>query len=852
MPKLFKVLLVLLSIMELIMIEGCKKYQTGNNRYNPVYLGDRLNRIAFPMGGMGAGMICLEGTGALSHFSLHHSPEVFNEPGIFSAICIKNKKGAIAKVLESPVPAWKIYGKPQAANGKSGITYGLPRFSKSEFKSRFPFGTVTLRHKDIPLKISITGWSPFIPGDAGSASLPVAALEYVFKNKSKKRVEAVYSFNALNFMVKKDEKGRVSPINKGFILRGPGDRTAFCAQVNAPGIKVNCAWFRGGWFDAMTMAWQDVEKARSVNRPPHETGEPGPGASLSVSLSLKPGETKTIGLMFSWHVPGSDTRDSQCCCSDNESCSTYEPWYTSKFADIRETADYWKKHYNQLREKSRAFCGAFYSSTLPPEVLEAVSANLSILKSPTVMRQADGRLWCWEGCDDEVGCCEGSCTHVWNYAQALPSLFPDLERTLRETEFNESQDGRGHQDFRAALPIGPTKHKFHAAADGQLGGIMKAYREWRISGNTEWLKNLWPKIKKSLDFCIGTWDPDHRGILEQPHHNTYDIEFYGPDGMCTSFYLGALKAASLMGQALNDTVPLYESLLHKGKKNLEGGLFNGEYFYQKVRWDKEGANSPMANQAEWNVDYSAPEARTLLKKEGPKYQYGKGCLSDGIIGAWMGKVCGLPEFIDVKKVRCHLESVHKYNFKKDLSDHANPQRPTYALGKEGGLLLCTWPRGGELSLPFVYSNEVWTGIEYQVATHLIMEGMIEQGLEIVRACRDRYDGRVRNPFDEYECGHWYARAMASYALIQALTGFRYDAVEKTLCLAPKIKQKKMVSFFSTAVGFGNFELSGKTLKVKIIHGKLAVAKLSITLNRKTKEILIDKTVTAGKAITVKI
>ena len=125
----------------------------------------------------------------------------------------------------------------------------------------------------------------------------------------------------------------------------------------------------------------------------------------------------------------------------------------------------------------------------------------------------------------------------------------------------------------------------------------------------------------------------------------------------------------------------------------------------------------------------------------------------------------------------------------------------YALGEEAGLVLCTWPRGGEPSLPFVYSSEVWTGIEYQLASHLMMLGHVEQGLEIVRAVRDRYDGRVRNPFNEYECGHWYARAMASYGLLQGLTGVRYDAVEKTLTIKPGIKGD-FSAFLCTATGYG--------------------------------------------------
>ena len=293
-------------------------------------------------------------------------------------------------------------------------------------------------------------------------------------------------------------------------------------------------------------------------------------------------------------------------------------------------------------------------------------------------------------------------------------MFPELERSLRQTEFNESQDERGHQQFRASLPIRPSGHDFYAAADGQLGGIMKVYRDWRISGDNNWLREIWPKVKSSINYCIETWDPDREGILKEPHHNTYDIEFWGPDGMCCSIYLGALKAASLMAKFLGDYHTLYDELYEKGRKFLEESLFNGEYFIQKIQWSDL--------KTKINIDEMNDENRELFMKEGPKYQYGSGCLSDGIIGAWMAMVCGLGEIVDSDKVRKHLLSVYKYNLKKDLTDHSNPQRPGYAIGKEGGLLLCTWPRGEKPSVPFVYSDEMWTGIAYQVASHLIRMG----------------------------------------------------------------------------------------------------------------------------------
>jgi hypothetical protein len=610
----------------------------------------------------------------------------------------------------------------------------------------------------------------------------------------------------------------------GFVLWGgpgnnaPQDEGAFSATVSDPAVKVNHAWFRGGWFDALTMAWKDVVSGACFDRPPLTEGGPSPGGSLFVPFSLAPGESKTIAVRLAWYVGETAFRIGNDPQPGGEP-GNYRPWYAGKFKNLDEVAAYWRNNYDELRKKSLRFSDCFYDSTLPPEVVEAVAANLTILKSPTVLRQADGRLWAWEGCSDDSGCCHGSCTHVWNYAQAVPHLFPALERTLRESEFNVSQNDEGHQTFRTSLPIRIVRHDFHAASDGQLGGIMKVYREWRISGDTAWMKSLWPKVKASLEYCIKIWDPDREGSLKEPHHNTYDIEFWGPDGMCTSFYLGALQAAALMGKALGEDVAEFSKILEKGLAGMEKDLYDGEYFIQKIQWKDLKAKDP--TQAMTMGGGYSPEARAILEKEGPKYQYGAGCLSDGVLGSWMAMVCGVGQVVDAKKIASHLKSVHKYNLKLDLSTHANPQRPSYACGKEGGLLICTWPKGGELSLPFVYSDEVWTGIEYQVASHLMLMGLVDEGLDIVRACRDRYDGRIRNPFNEYECGHWYARAMSSYALLQGMSGARYDAVEKTLYLKPNVAGD-FRCFLSTATGYGTVGVKNGKPFVEVKSGKIDV------------------------------
>jgi hypothetical protein len=330
---------------------------------------------------------------------------------------------------------------------------------------------------------------------------------------------------------------------------------------------------------------------------------------------------------------------------------------------------------------------------------------------------------------------------------------------------------------------------------------------------------MYPRMIESINYCINTWDPRLTGTLEEPHHNTYDIEFWGPDGMCTSFYLGALKAMTEIGKYLGDDISKYETLYNKGRAAMESQLFNGEYFYQKIMW--KGLNAPDPEIALNDPkNTTPPESRILLLKEGPKYQYGTGCLADGVLGTWIARVCGLGDIIDSPKIASHLNSVYKYNFRKSLIDHSNRQRPSYAMGTDGGLLLCTWPKGGALSLPFPYSDEVWTGFEYQVASHLMMIGEVKKGLEIVRTARDRYDGRVRNPFDEYECGHWYARAMSSYGMLQGLTGVRYDAVNQEMTIDSKTGD--FTSFISTETGFGNIGLKDGKPFLETVYGEITV------------------------------
>ena len=588
----------------------------------------------------------MEGTGAISHMSVRNKPEIFNEPGMFAAISVKGIKNG-AKLLEGSVPDWKKFGQRDAGNGLGGSTTGLPHFRNASFNVKFPFAYLDISDADLPLKVQVTGWSPFIPTDDDNSSLPVGAMEYKFTNISKASAEAIFSFNSKNFLKIEQGKNSIRSTQNGFILSEAGTnekpyKTDFAIFTDDDATIVDHCWFRGGWWDPVTMAWNTVKNGEAKAVAPVD--KDAPGASLFVPFTIAPGKEKTIRVMMAWYTPDSEQtygkmgeRKENCdpasgCCNSPADIGLdkydkdfdgkfYKPWYSSRFNSAEEVAAYWKQQYDMLKKNSTLFKNAFYASSLPSEVIEVVAANLTILKSPTVMRQYEGRLWNFEGCGDNEGCCHGSCTHVWNYAQAISHLFPALERSLRNTEFCESQDEKGHQNFRAVLPIKPASHDFHAAADGQLGGIMKVYREWRISGDSNWLKKIFPMVQRSMDYCINTWDPRHNGVIEEPHHNTYDIEFWGPDGMHTSFYLGSLNAITAMGKFLGKDVSKYLELLASGKKMIETELYDGEYFIQKIKVEGLMAQNP-AVVPSFGGEYSK-EAKELLEKEGPKYQYGK-------------------------------------------------------------------------------------------------------------------------------------------------------------------------------------------------------------------------------------
>ena len=413
----------------------------------------------------------------------------------------------------------------------------------------------------------------------------------------------------------------------------------------------------------------------------------------------------------------------------------------------------------------------------------------------------------WEGCMDVNGSCAGSCTHVWNYEQATAFLFGGLAKTMRDVEFNFATRKDGGMAFRAALPL-ITDQTGGTAADGQMGTIMKMYRDWQLSGDTEFLRKSWPNVKNALAFAWleNSWDANADGVMEGSQHNTMDVNYSGPNPQMQFWYLGALKAAEKMAVALNDNdfAKKCAEIYLSGSKWTDENLFNGEYYEHKVL-DPETK--------EVITDYSSPNM--------PRYQLAKGCLVDQLVGQYMAHICGLGYLAPEEHIKTTLQSIMKYNYRESMEGHFNNMR-SYALGNESALLMASWPKGRP-KVPFPYFSEVMTGFEYTAAMGMIYEGMEPEGLEVIRNIRNRYDGAKRSPFNEAECGHHYARAMASWASVIALSGFQYSAIDNSMTFT----SKPGTYFWSNGSAWGTCKVFQNTAELNVLSGEIAISRFTL-------------------------
>lgn len=797
------------------------------------YSGVHLNEISFPLGGIGTGSIGLSGNGCLVDWEIFNRPNKgSHNPYSHFAVKAEYPDGkAIVKILQGD---WEksLTGQYSKANF-SGFGFGpfghtmcaFPHFRNVTFDGRFPVAELTFTDEDFPGEVVLTAFNPFIPLDADNSSIPAAFFDIQIRSQLPGiRYSVIFTVSnpfdrSLNRRV---ESSKYTAVTLSYAGKTPSDKEfgELTVATDAPNGLCQEYWYRGGWQDGIATFWYDLNAGQLQNRS-YDT--PGGKDPCSIGGSAVAGENTPLHFRFalSWNIPNnynywSPYQD------ENGNDILWKNYYAVLFENSEKSCFYALDNWDMLYGKTRLFRDALHGSTLDSAVIDAAASTLSVLKSPTVLRLEDGTFYGWEGVHEDHGSCEGTCTHVWSYAYALCFLFPELERSLRNTELKNDTDETGRMQFRTTLPLGRARNSWRACLDGQMATLMKAYRDWKITGNSHWLRENWADLKKVLEYAWNPanedeWDRDHDGILEGRQHHTLDMELFGPSSWLQSMYLGALKAAAEMAAFLGDTEKQaeYTALFESGYAYTRDNLFNGSYFIQKVDLKDEAIIDHFDARNYWNEE----------KKE-LKYQIADGCEIDQMLGQWHANIIGLGDLFDREQRLTALNSMVKNNFKASMRNFPNAWR-VFVLNDEGGAVMCDYPEGTHKPvLPIPYTEECMTGFEYAFAGLLISEGLIEEGLTVVRAIRDRYDGAKRNPWNEIECGSNYARPMASFALLPIFSGFTFDLPRKHIGFHP-IVEGDFNCFWSLGTGWGTVARTEKGYRVDILSGSLALDSISL-------------------------
>ena len=811
------------------------------------YVGQYTKEISFPLGGIGTGSIGLGGDGRLIDWEIFNKPSKgsINRYTHFAIRAIQGDK-ITAAVLNGDIQK-EFIGQYKKSNftgygfGPSNQKMcGFPHFKNVEFNGEFPLALLDFKDDKFPANVNMTAFNPFIPLDAKNSSIPAAFFEFEVENITSENVEYQIALSVANpykdSINKADINNRVKTLT--LLNNGTGKDELkhgdLTLATDCDTAYTQTYWYRGGWQDSIVSFWNEFSNEKHINERIYDDQGRYDTGTLIAEIKLCPKEKKKVKFILSWNVPNNYNYWNECK-NDDGTHKTWKNYYATVFENSVQTAVYSLENWDYLYNRTLNFKKALHETTMPKEVIDAASSNLSVLKSPTVLRLEDGSFYGWEGVHELEGSCEGTCQHVWNYAYALCFLFPELERSIRDMEFNFSTDENGRMGFRIMLPLGRKMTDFRACVDGQMGAVIKCYREWKISGDNKWLEANWENIKKVLEYAWSEnnedcWDLDKDGVLEGRQHHTLDMELFGPSSWLEGMYLAALKAAAEMADFLGDTQKAqeYREIFDKGYRWTKENLFNGKYFIQKVDInDKRITDKFDASPKYWN-----DETKQI------KYQIHEGSSIDQMLAQWHADIIGLGEIFDKEQVFDALSEMMKNNYKPTMREFVNPWR-IFSVNDEAGTVICDYPHGTEKpKIPIPYCEETMTGFEYSFAGLLCSRGKIDDGLKVVKAVRDRFDGEKRNPWNEFECGSNYARSMASYALIPILSGFEFDMPHHHIGFNP-YKANDFKCIWSLADAWGNFEVNNNTVKINVCEGEINLKSLSLKFCSKVSYVKID-------------
>ncbi|HLL90591.1 MAG TPA: GH116 family glycosyl-hydrolase, partial [Tepidisphaeraceae bacterium] len=732
----------------------------------------------------------------------------------------------------------------EGQTGSRAPNSGLPRFADAQFDASYPLGQVRLADPNVPVGVRVEAFNPLVPGDVAVSSLPVAVLRFVLTNPGTQAVRASVLASIQNFIGRDGLAGehgpkqnvnefRASPEQsiRGLFLRSEGvDRGAeqwgtVALVTTAPGdVTRRTGWIPTTWRnEGLADLWRDFAQDGRLDASRGGGPADAPMGALCVETEVPAGGEAAVTFLLAWHFP-----NRRRWVWPTEPAGTVPEivgnYYTTLHRDAWHVAEDVASRLPVLESRTVEFVRAFVESDLPAVVKEAALFNLAHLRTQTCFRTADGRFFGWEGGHNErvVWNCLGTPPHVWSYEQTTAFLFADLARSMRETNLLHMIDGDGAIRARVYLPIHRAAEHELVPADAQGACVVMLYREWRLSGDDAWLARLWPAAKRAVEFCWrpGSWDADRDGVMEGCQHNTLDTEYYGPNPVMAGWYLAALRAAERMARHLGDSefADACRGLADRGRTWVDAHLFNGEFYEHHVRRDLKPADIDPRVQGDKKIDLA-----------NPPYQLGGGCLVDQLVGVLVGRVAGIDGLLDPAHVRRTLASIWQRNFRRSLRDHVNHLH-TFAHGDEAAAIMCTYDDDHKRpDLPLPYYTTVMGGFEFAAAIHMLYEGMEQEGLEMIAAVRDRYDGRRRSPFNQAEWGNHYSRTMIAWAAVLALSGFDYDAREQAMRFAATCGPSRF--FWSTGSAYGTVAqrpAGGEiAIELEVLHGVLRLTRVAV-------------------------
>ncbi len=756
-----------------------------------VYDGQYLDAISLPVGGIGAGLIQVNGKAERSIWQIFNNFEHIEVPNSFFA-------------------AWaRPRGKEPVVRALQTSDVGVfPAMDRLRFRGEYPFGWFEFADAAFPLRVEMEVFNPLIPLNVKSSSIPCGIFNLTASNGGDSPVEVSFlatQQNAIGIAGDDLHKGYGGNVNR--VIREEDATSIHMTQVSSPDEDMVLSAQVGN--ACATASWtglRDLYEAFSRDGDLEYVEPAGSSATdktvdcaLATPFVLQPGEKRTITFVLTWYFPNTN--------HGTRIWMKHGNMYSNWWAGALDVYAYLKANIDDLTQQTRRFHDTLYASNLPHWLLDRISSQVAVLRSKTCFWAKDGYFGANEGCAPTSGCCLGNCSHVWHYAQAQARLFPEVARRMREQTFALQREDGG-------VPFRHSARHFETqgpAIDGMLGDILSTYREYMCSSDQQWLHAHWPSVQKAMDFVIARWDSDEDGLLSGSQHNTLDGELSGSTSWMGTLYLSALAASEKMAELENDaqSADRYRRLREKGTRNQNQTLWNGEYYVQ----------SP---------DEDAHE------------DYGDGCHIDQVLGEWWAPQANLPGHYPQSNIRSALRSLLQYNFKHHF--RTTTQRPRkFVDNDDAAMKMISWPKGPQPFRSMKYGDEAMTGFEYGAAATMVQFGMLKEGLMVARAVYDRYDGRLRdqltemntaswgysgNPFGDDECGKFYARAMSVWSLLLACQGFVYEGPKARIGFAPVWNPDDHVSFFTAAEGWGLFgqrrDVEMQVMELSVEWGRLPV------------------------------